>query len=105
MYNYDSFTAFAAGFQRQREADSKTMRLSIRPWATAVTNLTPWSFHVFAEDTWKVMPGLTVNAGVRWEKARLPQPTEPNAGTIISGFIPSPNTDFSPRFGIAYHAG
>jgi hypothetical protein len=37
---------------------------------------------------------------VRWEKERLPQPTDsPN---YYSAFIPSPNTNFSPRIGIAY---
>src|ERR1035438_5038124 len=44
----------------------------------SVTDLQTTSFHAYAQDTWKVLPGLTINGGVRYEKDRLPQPTQPN---------------------------
>ena len=70
-------------------------------FGNSVVDTTDWFISVFAEDTWKVKPGLTVNAGVRWDKAHLPKPTEPSSN-YLTGFIPSPNTDVQPRLGLAY---
>jgi hypothetical protein len=101
MYNYESFTSFAEDFSADVRAlkDYGTFSQTL---GNSVASTTDWQLSVFAEDTWKVKPGLTVNVGVRWDKARLPTPTEPNDGNYLSGYIPSPNTDVMPRFGLAY---
>ena len=100
-YNYNSFTSFAQDFSADVRA-LKNYGTFDQTLGSSVATTTDWEIGMFAEDTWKVRPGLTVNAGVRWDKARLPTPIQPNAGNFLSGFIPSPNTDVQPRVGLAY---
>ena len=101
MYNYPSLSAFANDFSNNTK-QVKSYSTFIQTLGNPVTDLTSYQFHIFVEDTWRPRPGLSISGGVRWEKARLPQPTEPNPGNFQSEFIPSPNTNFSPRIGIAY---
>jgi hypothetical protein len=101
MYNYDSLTAFAQDFSSNVRA-LKNYATFDQTFGASVLDTTDWLLSAYAEDTWKVRPGFTVNAGVRWDKARLPKPTEPNSTNYLSEFIPSPNTDAQPRFGLAY---
>jgi hypothetical protein len=48
---------------------------------------------VFAQDEWRVRPGLTVNAGVRYDVQWLPSPIQADTNNI------------APRLGIAYAPG
>jgi hypothetical protein len=101
MYNYASFSAFALDFS----ADVKQLKdytTFSQTLGTPATDLQSMLFNAFGQDTWKALPGLTITAGVRWEKPRLPQPSQPNPSNYLSEFIPSPNTDVSPNIGIAY---
>jgi hypothetical protein len=100
QYNYDSLSAFATDFSADVRA-LKNYATFDQTFGNSVVDTTDWFISVFAEDTWKVKPGLTVNAGVRWDKAHLPKPTEPSSN-YLTGFIPSPNTDVQPRLGLAY---
>jgi hypothetical protein len=103
MYNYTSLTAFAQDFSFAAPG-SKQYATFDQTLGNSVVNTTDWLYSMFAEDTWKPpVSGLTITAGVRWEKARLPAPATPTStATYYAGFIPSPNTDVSPRLGIAY---
>ena len=99
-YNYDSLSAFATDFTANVRA-LKDYATFNQTFGTSVVDTTDWFISPFAVDTWKVKPGLTVTVGVRWDKARLPKPTEPSSN-YLTGFIPSPNTDVQPRLGLAY---
>ncbi len=101
MYNYASLSSFAKDFSANFLA-TKNYATFEQTLGTPTTNLTSTLFSGYAEDTWKALPGLTVDAGIRWEKWRLPQPAQPNPTNFLSASIPSPNTDFSPRIGVAY---
>jgi Carboxypeptidase regulatory-like domain len=86
---------------------------------------------VFAEDSWRLRPNLTVNYGLRWDYIRgwselnnqgttlipgvqsqtfpgaplgyvVPGDRLPNGQTVPSTLSPTPMDDFSPRLGIAY---
>jgi hypothetical protein len=100
-YDYTSLTAFAEDFSANVKAQ-KNYSLFTQTFGTAVSTVRTMIIQAFAHDTWKATPRLLVNFGVRWEKTRIPKPTQPNSDNYQSGFIPSPNVDFSPRVGAAY---
>ncbi len=57
---------------------------------------------VFAQDTWKPKPNLTLNYGLRYEAHLQPQPELPNPDLPGSDFIPSDWTQIGPRLGVAW---
>jgi hypothetical protein len=101
IYDYSSFSAFALDFTGNVKA-AKNYATFAQTLGTTPTDLNSYVFNAYAQDTWKVFPRLTITVGARWEKSRLPKPTEPNPSNYLSEIIPSPNTDVSPRIGIAY---
>jgi hypothetical protein len=60
----------------------------------------------FVEDSFKVRPNLTINAGVRYEIQQVPQPPKPNTNTPLltqyTSTINTAGTQFAPRIGIAW---
>ena len=63
-------------------------------------------YALFFEDSWKVRPNLTVNAGVRYELQTVPQPPKPNTATPLTTLYTSTlnidKNNFGPRIGIAW---
>jgi hypothetical protein len=67
----------------------------------------------YANDSWKVRPNLTVNLGVRYERATIPYSERlqtVNAISNVPGLITfgepkAQNLNFEPRIGIAYSPG
>jgi hypothetical protein len=86
---------------------------------------------LFAEDSWRVRPNLTINYGLRWDYIRgwseldnqgttlipgvqsqtfpgaplgylVPGDRFPNGQVLPSTIAPTPLRDFAPRFGVAY---
>jgi hypothetical protein len=100
-YNYTTLTAFAEDYTANVK-QQKNYALFDQTFGTSVSTVRTMIIHAFAHDTWKATPRLLVDAGVRWEKTRIPRPTQPNPDNYQSGFIPSPNVDFAPRIGAAY---
>jgi hypothetical protein len=101
MYNYSSLSTFAEDFSANVK-QAKNYTTFDQTLGSTTTDLDSMLFSAYAQDTWKALPGMTINVGVRWEKWRLPKPTDPNPDNYQSGYIPSPNTDVSPRLGVAY---
>jgi Carboxypeptidase regulatory-like domain/TonB dependent receptor len=70
-------------------------------------NTQEWA--IFLQDTWRIHPTLTVNAGLRYEYEFLPLPQQPNAtldaafGTIgATSIFPEDRNNFGPRIGLAW---
>lgn len=72
------------------------------------------SFHTqewagFIDDTWRLRPGLSVHAGLRYEYELLPLPQNPNAALDAAfsqwgatGVLPEDRNNFGPRFGMSW---
>ena len=63
----------------------------------------------FLQDNWHVKPGLTVNAGLRYEYELLPLPQQPNAAldaafgkTGATSVFPEDRNNVGPRVGVAW---
>ncbi len=100
-YTYPSLTAFADDFSGP-VINLRNYTNFAQTFGNPIVDLHPKVISAYAQDTWKATRRLTVIAGVRFEKALLPQPTDSNATYFQTTSIPSPNTDFAPRIGLAY---
>jgi hypothetical protein len=56
----------------------------------------------YVNDQWRVNSKLTVNLGVRWDKSMSMNFPVTNPSWPQTGYIHTPNKDFSPRVGLAY---
>lgn len=73
-------------------------------------------FSFFAQDAWRIRPGLTLNYGLRWEGQFNPQPETnndvllnqvrgfrfPSGHVVDPTFIPDNTNQFGPRLGLAW---
>jgi hypothetical protein len=100
-YDFPSLTAFADDFTNPLHVLKDYSTFS-QGFGTATTNLYPRIWSAYAQNTWKASQRFTVTAGIRWEKTLIPQPVNTNSSYYQTGSIGSPNTDFSPRIGLAY---
>jgi len=69
-----------------------------------ITRITIRDYDFFAQDTYHVLPALSLNLGLRYEYATFTQPPPPTyAATDNSvGKINQPKLDFAPRVGFSY---
>jgi carboxypeptidase family protein len=82
-YTFSSLANFRAGRYAQfQQAFGEPSQFQSNP-----------NFGVFAQDEWRIRPGLTVNAGLRYDVQWLPDPIETDANNI------------APRLGLAWAPG
>jgi hypothetical protein len=59
----------------------------------------------FAQDTWKLRPSITINAGLRYDLQVVPQPPDPNKNAFAALYttkIYLDKTNLAPRLGVAW---
>ncbi len=56
----------------------------------------------FIQDSWKIHRRLTLTAGLRYEAALYPQPTNPNLLLPQTSFIPNDTWEWQPRLGLSW---
>jgi hypothetical protein len=102
-YTYTSLTAFAQDLGGGSVA--KNYSVFNQTVGTPVRTLRPMQFNAYAGDTWKASDNLSVTMALRYEKPRVPKPSETNTDYYNTGSISSPGLDLAPRIGLAYMAG
>jgi hypothetical protein len=56
----------------------------------------------FAEDSWRILPRLTLDLGLRYDYEMLPSPILPNSAVPQTQSFPSDNKNIGPRIGFAW---
>ncbi len=59
-------------------------------------------YALFAQDQWKILPRLTLNYGLRWDKETMPTPFAPNPAEPLTQKFPTDWKSFGPRAGLAF---
>jgi outer membrane receptor protein involved in Fe transport len=59
-------------------------------------------YDFYAQDTWQLRPNLTLIYGLRWDRFQAPA-GEANAPFAFTQRFTTPNRDWAPRLGIAWH--
>jgi len=100
-YFFPTLTSFADDFSGNT-AGHKDYTNFTQGFGLPVVDLHIKRYGVYAQDTWRPTPRLTIDFGLRWEKTSIPQPVYTNPIFFQSGTIASPNLDIPLRLGLAY---
>jgi len=100
-YTYPTFTAFAQDLTGNTTGAKRWQSFSQR-FGNPVVDTTIHDINWYVQDQFRVTRGLTLNYGLRYEYAKVPQPKLTNPDYPQTGRIRSPKGNFAPRFGFAY---
>ncbi|MEZ5353159.1 MAG: carboxypeptidase regulatory-like domain-containing protein [Bryobacteraceae bacterium] len=100
-YSYPTFTAFAQDLTGNSGGAKRWQSYSQR-FGDPVVDTTIRDINWYVQDQFRATKNLTVNYGVRYEYAALPQPVLTNPAYPQTGRIVSPKRNFAPRIGLAY---
>ena len=100
-YTYQTVTQFALDFSGNT-AGAKNWQSFSQAFGNPVVDATIRDYGFYAEDQYLVTPKITLNYGVRYEYAQLPQPKIVNPDYPQTGHIPTGTRNFAPRLGVTY---
>ena len=103
-YTYGSAAAFALDFSGNTTG-IKHWQSYFQTFGNPVTDTTIRDNAIYIQDQFRVLPKLTLNYGLRYEYAALPQPAITNPDYPQTGHIPSGTLNLQPRIGVAYNLG
>jgi hypothetical protein len=101
-YAYQSLTNFALDFTGNTTG-RKSYSSYTQAFGNPILDFRTSDFAFYGQDVWKVTSKLVLNYGLRYEYSKLPQPKVVNPDYSQTGRIPSPKTNFAPRFSLAYN--
>jgi hypothetical protein len=100
-YTYQTVTSFALDFSGNT-AGGKNWQSYTQTFGNPIVDTTINDYGFYVQDQFLVTPKLTVNYGLRYEYAQLPQPTVFNPDYPQIGHIATGSRNFAPRIGVAY---
>lgn len=101
-YSYANITAFARDFTGNT-AGLKNYQTFSQAFGNPIHSIRTTDINMYAQDMWKVSRRLTLNYGVRFERAFLPQPSMTNPNWQQTGRVPQTNRNIAPRVSLAYN--
>jgi hypothetical protein len=104
-FTYPTFTAFALDLTGNSGA--KRWQNYSQRFGNPIVDIRSNDFGFYIQDQFRVSANLTLNLGLRYDYAALPQPITDSPDRVnpafpATGRIPSANKNFGPRFGISY---
>jgi outer membrane receptor protein involved in Fe transport len=100
-YSYGSLTNFAKDFSGNSTGGKNYTSFS-QAFGNPILDFRTTDYGFYAQDVWKLSKKLTLNYGLRYEYASLAQPAISNPDYPQTSRIPSPTTNFAPRFSVSY---
>src|SRR5205823_3171819 len=100
-YTYGSVAAFALDFSGNTSG-VKHWQSYAQTFGNPSVDTTIRDHGFYAQDQFRITPKLTLNLGLRYEFASLPQPTIINPDYPQTAHIRTGQLNFAPRAGIAY---
>ena len=106
-YTFTSLASFSHGMPNG--SGERYVQAFAGPGTTGpITNPNTRDIALFVQDEWRVMPALTFNLGLRYDKQSIAQPTvlNPDAQLIAAGLrtnvVPQDSDNWGPRLGLAW---
>ncbi|MFN7922445.1 MAG: carboxypeptidase regulatory-like domain-containing protein [Bryobacteraceae bacterium] len=100
-YTYPTFTAFAQDFSGNA-TNAKRWTSFAQRFGNPVADTVIKDINWYVQDQFRATKNLTINYGLRYEFAHLPQPKLVNPDYPQTGKIVSPKNNFAPRIGLAW---
>ncbi len=109
-YTFQSIASFNRG--TPNASGERYVQAFAGPGTTGpITNPNLQDYSGFVQDEWRILPTLTLNAGLRYDLQKIQQPsvlnTDPQllAAGLLTNKIPEDKNNFAPRLGIAWTPG
>jgi hypothetical protein len=100
-YSYSTVTAFAQDFTDNVTGGKRWQSFS-QSYGKPAVEFTIRDHGFYLQDQYRVLPKLTLNYGLRYDYAALPQPAIFNPDYPLTNQIPSGTLNLAPRLGAAY---
>ena len=98
-YTYGSITAFAQDLSGA--TTGKNWQTYTQSFGPLLTHASVVNYALFAQDSWRLTPHLTINYGLRYEYSTYTQPPL-NPDYPQTANLNQPGNNFAPRIGAAY---
>ena len=103
-FSYSTLVNFFSDFYKPNSCGGPCYSSYQQAFGPLGTEFTNDDIGIFAEDSWKVFPRLTVQLGIRWDYETMPSTIANFVNPAIpqTSSLPSDTNNFGPRIGFAY---
>lgn len=100
-YSYANLTNFARDFS-ENTTGARNYTSFQQAFGNPVHKFRTTDVNLYAQDTWRLSRRVTLNYGLRYERAWLPQPPSASPGYPQSGIVPQDKNNFAPRLSLSF---